>query len=68
MANNSSAGDNSVNGEIGGGAGPFGIGGSPGVRAGETAGGMPQSFGPQISQHGSGAEVRTAPELSLIHI
>ena len=52
---------NGDNQEVGG-AGPFGMGGSPGVRQGEVASGNPTVFGPQYSQHGSGAEVRTAPE------
>ena len=32
------------------GAGPFGIGGAPGVRAGEVGGGIQTNFGPQIFQ------------------
>ena len=55
--NNGGSGEN----QVGGGAGPFGIGTNPGVRVGETPG-SPQVLGPQYSQHGSGAEVRTAPE------
>ena len=62
MANTNNNGEPMRNGEIaGGGSGPFGMGANPGVFAGETPG-NPQSFGPQISQHGSGADVRTAPE------
>ena len=50
-------------------AGPFGIGNNPRVVQGESNGtgnvvgavGNPQVLGPQNFQHGSGAEVRTAP-------
>ena len=48
-ANGNTNGDNQEGG-MNGAAGPFGIGGSPGVRVGEIPG-NPQSFGPQISQH-----------------
>ena len=61
MAQNSIIGDNVVgnNGDIqGGGAGPFGVGNTPGVFSGEVANGGPEILGPQYPQHGSGAVVR----------
>ena len=50
MAQNSNAGDIRGNGENPGGAGPFGMGGTPGVFQGEVAGGNPTVYGPQNSQ------------------
>ena len=45
-----------IGGGNGNGAGPFGIGVTPGVRVGETEhSARPQVFGAQIFQHGSGA-------------
>ena len=50
MANNNTRGEMSGTGDNNGGAGPFGIGGTPGVFQGESAGGSPTILGPQYPQ------------------
>ena len=51
MAAHNNHGDNQVNANNGdnSGAGPFGMGGSPGVRVGEVAEGNPTVLGPHFS-------------------